>query len=242
MGNDGSICSPKDGSICKSDGSICRSVPGQGNFFVEDTADEFQDCDRRPSSDGRTPFAVHLKRQGPNWNNIGVVLSPDDSPNYLTIDEVSSIGLIADWNAAQTRSETQVKEGDLITGVNGVSAGGPEMLHRIQRSGKGCDLLFTIDPCAASFGDPLPSIDEVLVSKAPARSPRASVPIFPELKSHFATLDISPMSSDEAIRRHFRRLARKLHPDKNPGDKEAATTTFQTINAAYVAIKKKRNL
>merc|ERR1719359_51887 len=66
--------------------------------------------------------------------------------------------------------------------------------------------------------------------------------IHPDLRPHFATLNISTSSSDEAIRSHYKRLARLWHPDKNPENVEEAKAKFQAISTAYSAIKTKLRL
>ena len=52
----------------------------------------------------------------------------------------------------------------------------------------------------------------------------------------YKVLGVSPDASDEEIKRAYRRLAKKYHPDLNPGDKVAAQK-MQEINAAYEQIK-----
>ena len=52
----------------------------------------------------------------------------------------------------------------------------------------------------------------------------------------YKILGVSPDASDEEIKRAYRRLAKKYHPDLNPGDAEAARK-MQEINAAYERIK-----
>ena len=52
----------------------------------------------------------------------------------------------------------------------------------------------------------------------------------------YKVLGVSPDASDEEIKRAYRRLAKKYHPDLNPGDREAARK-MQEINAAYEQIK-----
>ena len=52
----------------------------------------------------------------------------------------------------------------------------------------------------------------------------------------YKVLGVSPDASDEEIKRAYRRLAKKYHPDLNPGDKEAARR-MQEVNAAYEQIK-----
>jgi curved DNA-binding protein len=53
-----------------------------------------------------------------------------------------------------------------------------------------------------------------------------------EFKDYYATLGVSKSSSDKDIKQAYRKLARKHHPDVNPGDK-AAETRFKAINEAY---------
>ena len=52
----------------------------------------------------------------------------------------------------------------------------------------------------------------------------------------YKVLGVSPDASDEEIKRAYRKLAKKYHPDLNPGDQEAARK-MQEINAAYEQIK-----
>ncbi|MCJ7509305.1 MAG: J domain-containing protein [Dehalococcoidia bacterium] len=54
-------------------------------------------------------------------------------------------------------------------------------------------------------------------------------------KDYYAILGIKRDASDKEIRQAYRRLARKHHPDVNPGDK-AAGERFKEINAAYEVI------
>lgn len=52
----------------------------------------------------------------------------------------------------------------------------------------------------------------------------------------YKILGVSPNASDEEIKQAYRRLAKQYHPDRNPGDEEAAKK-MQQINAAYEQIK-----
>ena len=52
----------------------------------------------------------------------------------------------------------------------------------------------------------------------------------------YKVLGVSPNATDEEIKQAYRRLAKKYHPDRNPGDAEAAKK-MQQVNAAYEQIK-----
>ena len=51
-------------------------------------------------------------------------------------------------------------------------------------------------------------------------------------KDLYAVLGVSRRASDDDIRKAYRKLARKHHPDVNPGDK-AAEERFKDISTAY---------
>ncbi|MDB9495504.1 DnaJ domain-containing protein, partial [Spirulina subsalsa CS-330] len=51
-------------------------------------------------------------------------------------------------------------------------------------------------------------------------------------RNYYEILEIDPQATPEDIKRAFRRLARRYHPDMNPGDK-VAEDKFKDINEAY---------
>ena len=53
-----------------------------------------------------------------------------------------------------------------------------------------------------------------------------------EFRDYYATLGVTKSASEKEIKQAFRKLARKHHPDVNPGDK-AAEAKFKEINEAY---------
>ncbi len=53
-----------------------------------------------------------------------------------------------------------------------------------------------------------------------------------EYKDYYQVLGVDRKASADEIKRKYRQLAMELHPDKNPGDKQAETR-FKEINEAY---------
>lgn len=52
------------------------------------------------------------------------------------------------------------------------------------------------------------------------------------MKDYYKILEVSPDATDEAIKKSFRKLAKKYHPDTNGNDPKTVER-FQEINEAY---------
>ena len=69
---------------------------------------------------------------------------------------------------------------------------------------------------------------------------------YKETNSAYKVLEISPEATDEEVRKAYRKMAMKYHPDKvatlGPEVQQAATEKFRQIQEAYDAIKAERGM
>ncbi|KAH7463664.1 hypothetical protein PRIC1_006631 [Phytophthora ramorum] len=63
-------------------------------------------------------------------------------------------------------------------------------------------------------------------------------------KDYYAVLNVAKGATDDELRKAYRKLALKWHPDKNPNDPDGAQKKFQDIGEAYEVLsdKKKREI
>ena len=59
-------------------------------------------------------------------------------------------------------------------------------------------------------------------------------------KDYYKILGIEKSASDDEIRRAYRKLAKKYHPDANPDNKEEAETKFKEVSEAYEVLSDKQ--
>ena len=54
-----------------------------------------------------------------------------------------------------------------------------------------------------------------------------------EKRDYYEVLGVSKTATDEELKKAYRRLAKKYHPDANPDNKEEAEKKFKELNEAY---------
>lgn len=54
---------------------------------------------------------------------------------------------------------------------------------------------------------------------------------------YYGILEVNRNATDEDVKKSYRKLAMKWHPDKNPNNKQEAEAKFKEISEAYEVIK-----
>ena len=54
-----------------------------------------------------------------------------------------------------------------------------------------------------------------------------------EKRDYYEVLGVSKTASEDEIKKAFRKLAKKYHPDANPDNKKEAEAKFKEVNEAY---------
>lgn len=52
-------------------------------------------------------------------------------------------------------------------------------------------------------------------------------------RCYYEVLDLQKTCSEDEVKKGYRKLAMKWHPDKNPDNKEEASEKFREVNEAY---------
>ena len=55
----------------------------------------------------------------------------------------------------------------------------------------------------------------------------------PQKRDYYEVLGVSKTATDDELKKAYRKLAKKYHPDANPDNKEQAEVKFKEINEAY---------
>ena len=59
-------------------------------------------------------------------------------------------------------------------------------------------------------------------------------------RDYYEVLGVEKTATDDELKRAYRKLAKKYHPDANPDDKEGAEAKFKEINEAYETLSDKQ--
>ena len=59
------------------------------------------------------------------------------------------------------------------------------------------------------------------------------------MKDYYKILQVAPDASTEVIQMAYKALAKKYHPDLNPGQEEAAQEKMKDVNEAYEILSDK---
>ena len=59
-------------------------------------------------------------------------------------------------------------------------------------------------------------------------------------RDYYEVLGVSKNATDEELKKAFRKLAKKYHPDANPDNKAEAEAKFKEVNEFYLIVKKER--
>ena len=58
-----------------------------------------------------------------------------------------------------------------------------------------------------------------------------------EKRDYYEVLGVDRSADDKTIKKAYKRLARKYHPDLNPDDPKGAEAKFKEVNEAYDVLK-----
>ena len=61
-----------------------------------------------------------------------------------------------------------------------------------------------------------------------------------ESKDYYKILGVSKEANDDELKRAYRKLAKKYHPDANPDNKAEAEAKFKEVNEAYSVLSDKQ--
>ena len=61
-----------------------------------------------------------------------------------------------------------------------------------------------------------------------------------EKRDYYEVLGVEKNATDEELKKAFRKMAKKYHPDANPDNKKEAETKFKEVNEAYETLSDPR--